>query len=185
MGSARALHTPYVMQELSPFESMPATNSGVVRLYAGAEPWPATVTTASRVLAEPAGSFLGAMGRAMRCDDVTGDGRDDLVAGAPTGDDAGAVYIYDAAGSLPTQPLSTLTPGGSAGTLGSGIAITDFNGDGVGDVFAGAPNLPSNHAGRILGWFGRATWPTASTTPDITIDNPSGLMDRGFGIALD
>lgn len=169
----------------SPFESMPTTNAGVVRLYNAPTSWPSMVTTADRVLPEPAGSFLAHMGIAVRCEDINGDGAADLIAGAPTGDDAGAVYIYDDASSLPTAALSTLTPGGSSGILGSSIAITDFDGDGVNDVFAGAPNLPSSHAGRVLGWLGRAQWPTTSSTPDVSIDNPSGVADESFGSALD
>lgn len=120
----------------------------------------------------------------MRCGDVNGDGTAELVSGAPTGDDAGAVYIYDNAGALPTTPLVTLTPGGTSGILGSSLSVTDWNGDGVADVFAGAPNL-AGQAGRVLGWLGRAQWPTASSTPDITIDNPSGVAGERFGQSMD
>jgi hypothetical protein len=170
----------------APLESMPVTQAGVERIYTTTDTWPAMVTTASRVLPEPAGSFIGSMGMAAKCDDVNGDGAPDLVVGAPTGDDAGAVYVFDNALGLPMTQMSTLTPGGTSGVLGFGIAITDFNGDGVGDVFAGAPNLgATTHAGRVLGWLGRAQWPTSSSTPDITIDNPGAGADQKFGRFLD
>lgn len=175
---------PTTLAIAAPLESMPATNAGVVRLYPAMDPWPSTITTAGRALPEPAGSFVGHMGWAMRCGDVNGDGTAELVSGAPTGDDAGAVYIYDNAGALPTAPLVTLTPGGTSGILGSSLSVTDWNGDGVADVFAGAPNL-GGQAGRVLGWLGRAQWPTASSTPDITIDNPSGVAGEKFGQSMD
>ncbi|HUQ03804.1 MAG TPA: FG-GAP-like repeat-containing protein [Kofleriaceae bacterium] len=170
----------------APMESMPVTQAGVERIYVTTDTWPAMVTTASRALAEPSGAFLGSMGSAAKCEDVTGDGSPDLVVGAPTGDDSGAVYIFDNASGLPMTQIVTLTPGGVSGILGNGIAITDFNGDGVGDVFAGAPNLgATTHAGRVLGWLGRTQWPTTSSTPDITIDNPGAGVDQKFGRFLD
>jgi hypothetical protein len=124
------------------------------------------------------------MGASVRCGDVNADGRDDMVVGAPSVD-AGAVYIYDAIAGLPSVPMTALTSGNpSSGLLGSAVAITDFNGDGVADVFGGAPNLGTGQQGKVLGWLGRAQWPSTLMAPDITIDNPDGTELR-FGRKLD
>jgi hypothetical protein len=126
------------------------------------------------------------MGSSVACGDVTGDGNDDLVVGAPTGDDAGTIYLYGDATSLPATPTTALTSGDPLrGRLGVAIAVTDFDGDGVADVFSGAPYMPTGRAGRVLGWLGRAVWPSSISGPDITIDNPSGVMEESFGRWLD
>jgi hypothetical protein len=86
--------------------------------------------------------------------DVNGDGIGDLIVGAPSGDNGGsgageAYVIYGVAGSdRPTVDLSTLTPaqgfvivaeaaGDSAGFSVSSAG--DVNGDGIDDLFVGAP----------------------------------------------
>jgi len=170
----------------APLESRPAANAGATRVYAGREPWPAAVTAPELTLADPSGALNASMGVSVRCGDVTADHRDDMVVGAPTGDDTGTVYVFGDIAGLPNAHMVALTSGDpSAGILGQTVAVTDFDGDGIADVFAGAPNLPAGHAGRVLGWLGRSVWPSSIATADITIDNPSGVADERFGRALD
>lgn len=170
----------------APLESQPATGAGVTRVYAGQDPWTAVVSAADRTLPDPAGALNAAMGASIRCGDATGDGNDDLVVGAPTGDDTGAVYIYSDVASLPEAHMTVLTSGDPTdGRLGIAVGVTDFDGDGVPDVFAGAPKLPSTGSGKVLGWIGRATWPSSLAAADITIDNPSGVADESFGRWID
>jgi len=169
----------------APAESRPAANAGVTRLYRAPAPGSSVVTESARTLTDPSGALSAGMGSAIKCGDVTGDGKDDLVVGAPTGDDAGTVYVYGDVANLPTTPLAVLSSGSSLGTLGTSVAVTDFDGDGVADIFAGAPNLGTAASGAILGWMGRSVWPGALSSADITIDNPSGMADERFGRSLD
>ncbi len=170
----------------APVESHPAANEGVERIYAGRSSWPNPVGDADATLVDPDGALNGGLGIAARCSDVTGDGNDDLIVGAPTGDDEGSVYIYSDADGLPQAPLVTLTSGNIGGILGTSVAVTDFDGDGVPDVFGGAPRLPQGTgAGQVLGWLGRSTWPSTIMVADFTIDNPSGVADERMASAMD
>lgn len=179
-------HGPPAIAIGAPVESHPAANEGVERIFAGRDAWPNPVGAADATLVDPDGALNGSMGIAARCADVTADGNDDLIVGAPTGDDTGTVYVYADAGSLPALPLVALTSGNpTAGILGTSVAVTDFDGDGVMDVFAGGPRLPPTDSGQVLGWLGRATWPSASMSPDITISNPSGVANEWFGRTAD
>lgn len=167
----------------SPQESSPGSAAGAVRIYGGHEPWPLSVDTPDRTLSDPSQILRDLMGLALACADVAADNSDDLIAAAPTGDDAGTVYIFSDAASSPTVPVSTLTDATSGG-LGYDLAATDFNGDGVEDVFAAKPRA-SVGAGAVVGWLGRGTWPATISTADITIVKPAGVAGERFGESLD
>lgn len=91
--------------------------------------------------------------------DVTGDGKGDLVVGAPGADfggrDAGAAYLVSGKASAGTVSLSRMKPGvrridgARAGhALGSAVAgVGDANGDGRPDVAAGAPGARPHGVG--------------------------------------
>lgn len=105
--------------------------------------------------------------------DVNGDGKPDLVVGAPRNDDsatdAGQAYLYFG-GALPlgensAGPSASVRVRGdiSGDQLGSGVSGGgDFNADGLPDVFLGAPGEDSNglDAGRVYAINGRKRdWP--------------------------
>ncbi len=170
----------------APFESRPAANAGATRIYRSRDPWPAMIDDADLTISHPSGALNGSHGVSVRCADVTADGKDDMVVGAPTGDDDGVIYVYGDVVGLPATHLTALTSGNTFGTLGTAVAITDFNGDGVSDVFAGGPNLGSpTHTGAVLGWVGRGVWPASVVGADVTINNPSGVMGENFGRSMD
>lgn len=83
-----------------------------------------------------------AFGGSLALGDVTGDGKDDLVAGAP-GEDNGRGAVHVSPGSVDglRAPGATSVTGGAAvaGALGASVAVGDFDQDGFGDVVAGAP----------------------------------------------
>ncbi|MCE9576423.1 MAG: FG-GAP-like repeat-containing protein [Deltaproteobacteria bacterium] len=171
----------------APLENHPTMYEGVERIYAGRSVWATPIGDPAATLVDPNGALNAFLGISSRCGDVTGDGKADLVAGAPTGDDTGVVYVYSDAAGLPAAPLVALTSGEMfAGTLGSGVAVTDFDGDGVADVFGGAPRIPQgSYAGAVLGWTGRANWPATIMAADLTISNPSGVAQERLGTTLD
>ena len=85
-------------------------------------------------------------GAALAAGDIDGDGRDDLIAGAPGRAGAGAVWVvFDPSGAAAdAQLLHQDTPGVSgvreAGDgFGSAVAAGDIDGDGTDDIGVGVP----------------------------------------------
>ncbi|HZM81707.1 MAG TPA: alkaline phosphatase D family protein [Candidatus Limnocylindrales bacterium] len=98
-------------------------------------------------------------GASVAAGDVTGDGRADLVVGAPgeapNADPAGgAIYVLPSAGA--GGYYRTQTNGGGSNeagdNFGAAVAVADFNGDGVKDIAVGTPNEAPNSdpAGGII-----------------------------------
>ena len=111
-------------------------------------------------LIDPAG---GGCGASLAVADVDGDGVDDLAIGCPewTHDEvtAGAVFLFMgpiAAGQTEISPDNadaTLTGSQSGERLGASVELCDWNGDGILDIFAGAPDadpLSRTDAGRAV-----------------------------------
>lgn len=90
------------------------------------------------------------------------DGKADILVGAPgsSADSAGAAYLFYGDSSFGTSvseisldstPASVTLRGLAGQRLGTSVAITDINGDGQGDLFAGAPgaNRPDRFEGVV------------------------------------
>ena len=135
--------------------------------------------------------------------DVNGDGIDDLAIGEP-GPSAvgstrgGVVYLFfgrhtaswrtgSAAAYTPMDADVTIS-GGTGGLatarLGTSLSrLGDFDGDGLADVVAGAPNATGG--GAVVVFKGRRTWP-ATLTPnaaELTITNNGSNAFFGFTLA--
>jgi hypothetical protein len=113
---------------------------GTVYLVDGSGLASGALSAHTTVTAEASGDELGAS--VAGCGDVTGDGRSDVVLGAPSGGSgAGAVYLWS--GSKGSGAASTATDevDGSAGdALGFALDCgADVNDDGKVDVVAGSP----------------------------------------------
>jgi len=90
------------------------------------------------------------LGEALLMADLTGDGKDDLLAGAPGfdsgGDDSGAVFVYEGRDFPSTaQTLTALQTDfsiegtDSSDSLGHSLAFVDLNGDGREELIVSAP----------------------------------------------
>jgi hypothetical protein len=88
------------------------------------------------------------LGSALRAvPDLDGDGRDELLVGAPLADvpqpDTGAAYVFTGsqlAGAVPVGDAAWVIRGVlSGGELGTAVATGDFDGDGAADIAIGAP----------------------------------------------
>jgi hypothetical protein len=99
-------------------------------------------------------------GATVAAGDIDGDGIDDLVVGAPNaGGGAGRVYVYlgDAAFAPVAADLTIEAPTPAAGDhFGLGLAVGDYDDDGLADIFVGAPGANAD-AGAVFQYAGAAT----------------------------
>jgi len=122
-------------------------------------------------------------GSAVAAGDINGDGRADVIIGAPRTDtatlfDAGSVYVVFGSATPAKVDLASLGAGGfridgdeNSAFLGSSVASAgDVNGDGRGDIVLGAPgrNANGNDSGAAYVIYGQA----ASASIDLL--NPLG-----------
>ncbi|MGE0131235.1 MAG: tandem-95 repeat protein [Blastocatellales bacterium] len=133
-----------------------------------------------------------AIGSSLAMGDVNGDGRADLIIGAPNADGpnnsrlgSGEVYIVFGATAILGRPAQMTIFGGSDNSddfpdgLGSSLAVGDFTGDGAPDLIMGAPGgdpvnparQPAGAAYMIFGGrnFKAGTFDLASKAPDLKI----------------
>ncbi len=137
--------------------------------------------------------------------DVNGDGRQDLVLGAPFAEggeadrlNAGEAYIVPlpaGGGSLDLlsgQGFTRIRGARSRDGLGHFTAAGDVNGDGISDAIIGArdadgPQDSRNNAGEVHILFGRTDLPPsldlATDTPDLTIVGADAGDSLGFTVA--
>jgi hypothetical protein len=117
-------------------------------------------------------------GYALAAGDVNGDGKPDLIVGAPfnTNDPAlfqsGAVYVYFAPDFLAATRVA-LYASSTNKALGLSAAAGDVNGDGIADLLISA-------SGRVLVYFGGTPFAPVINSPNITLTSASA----GFGKAI-
>ncbi|MBT7597147.1 MAG: hypothetical protein HN559_19760, partial [Gemmatimonadetes bacterium] len=133
----------------------------------------------TRIVGADANGFVGLT---VRAGDVNGDSLKDLILGAagasPGGRAfAGRVYVFFGTGDTlaTTIDLAVATPdvviegNYASGQFGQRIATGDLNGDGIGDIIAGAPfasPAAGTNAGIAYVIYGDSTW--SGTTIDLS-----------------
>ncbi|MDC0710582.1 MopE-related protein [Stigmatella sp. ncwal1] len=130
-----------------------------------------------------------AAGTAIAVGDISGDGVEDLIVGAPSYDtsasttDTGAVYAFtgpvtvSSAGVLSSAPIKLL--GGltqSNYMAGSSLAVVDINADGKNDLVVGAPRYDAGttvDAGAVFVFFGPLSGVQSFASPNLVLTGSS------------
>ncbi|MBT5055396.1 MAG: T9SS type A sorting domain-containing protein [Gemmatimonadetes bacterium] len=154
----------------------------------------------TRIVGADANGFVGLT---VRAGDVNGDSLKDLILGAagasPGGRAfAGRVYVFFGTGDTlaTTIDLAVATPdvviegNYASGQFGQRIATGDLNGDGIGDIIAGAPfasPAAGTNAGIAYVIYGDSTWSgttidLSTTSADVTLTGGAG-QEVGTGLA--
>jgi hypothetical protein len=166
---------------------------GIVYLIPGAAPLKGVVVASGVAAWTANGTDSGdAAGSSLAMGDVNGDGRADLIIGAPGADgpnnsrpNSGEVYVIFGAEDI-SDSLSRLTIFGGAagnnefpGAMGTSLAVGDFTGDGIVDLIVGAPGSDAVSSTRqsagaayvIFGGsnFGLTNVDLSSKAPDLKI----------------
>ena len=140
-----------------------------------------------RIEGQVGGDFFGA-GLGISSD-FTADNQPDLLVGAPgvsstTNDDIGRIHVYAGGPGMGTIPFMAAEGPGVTSALGFSIAgIGDYNGDGVGDIIAGAPYYDDDGGqdrGRVLIWFGGAA---ADNVPDYNRSGQRANARLGYAVS--
>lgn len=122
-------------------------------------------------------------GYGVSCGDVNGDGRDDLIVGAPHDRQAtpfsGRAWVYFGGPGFDLEPDLELATGRENSNFGLTVAAAgDLNGDGYGDLVVGASNDAGGGIGRGAAYvyFGG---PKLDDRPDLILNGP--IDHSGFG----
>ncbi len=165
-----------------------ATGAGQAFVFLGGSPFDATPDF---TLQNPTFGARGSFGITVATGDVDGDGRDDVIIGAPAADvggatGAGEAFVFLGGSPFDSTPDFTLQDPSPATNTGFGFAIAtgDATGDGRDEVIVGAASADvgaTTRAGEAFVFLGSSPF---DAIPDFTLQDPSPEMDALFGGSL-
>lgn len=156
---------------------------GIVEVHLGSASLATVATPSANIVAASTSDMFGI---SLSGGDVDGDGRGDLVVGAPTalsGGEvaAGLVYMFRGqtlSGNMdPSQATAVFAAPATANgdeLFGFSVLVADMNGDGISDIAIASPMQKTlRGTGRIYGFFGRESWASTlnATNADFLVNN--------------
>jgi hypothetical protein len=167
----------------SPYQDRTGADAGSVFVYFGG---PFMNATADLILdGAIAGDHFG--WSVSHGGDLTGDGIDDFLVGAPhanqNAQDNGAVYLFvGSSGTVSTQPARVFVGEVGGDHFGWSVSdVPDFRGLGVGSILVGAPHTGLDAGTAYLFYGAAAGIPDA--TADVILRNNVGGEEFGFAVS--
>jgi FG-GAP repeat protein/hemolysin type calcium-binding protein len=164
-----------------------ATAEGRVYVYHGSATGLPSSPSTTRDPTDQANAWFG---QSVAVGDVNGDGKSDVLVGAPGfdgagGADRGEAYVYlgsaSGIGATPAWTSGSMSIAG-APQMGQSVAVADVNGDNIGDLLVGLPGYDGTAVdeGALYVFLGSEAGPTA--TP--VIYEPTDQAGANFGAAV-
>ena len=126
-------------------------------------------------------------GTSLAIEDMNGDGYADLVVGSPS-DSNGSIYIFTSTGTAGITNSNNSTyfhkiTGATTSSMGSSIALADFNGDGYVDIASGNPSY-STSGGTFIYYSSTGSFSSYTTSSNASTSYTGAATSDNLGKSL-